>query len=194
MKDNYFWRVYVYGEYTRECCPEYLTPDNFRCLQNGLVDRVDVHTNTMLGFLQDECTTEISRFVLLDHMDWLYDRSRHLLQQEWQSIVHRAAPSARIIWRSAAPSVEFVDPLTISLGGSSRQVGQVLSYDRELASRLHVQDRVHTYGSFYIAELDKSDAGTEMAGSEGDDAEDAHTGIAEDTRAVELAADSRCHS
>jgi hypothetical protein len=45
--------------------------------------------------------------------------------------------SARIIWRSAAPSVEFVDPLTVLLGTTSVQVGQVLSYDRELASRLH---------------------------------------------------------
>jgi hypothetical protein len=29
----------------------------------------------------------------------------------------------------------------------------LLSYQTELASQLHVQDRVHTYGSFCIADL-----------------------------------------
>ena len=24
IHDNYFWRVYLNGQYTRECCPEYL--------------------------------------------------------------------------------------------------------------------------------------------------------------------------
>ena len=27
--DNYFWRVYITGSYTPDCCPEYLKPANF---------------------------------------------------------------------------------------------------------------------------------------------------------------------
>jgi S-adenosylmethionine-diacylglycerol 3-amino-3-carboxypropyl transferase len=29
----------------------------------------------------------------------------------------------------------------------------MLEYDRDLAAELHAKDRVHTYGSFYIADL-----------------------------------------
>ncbi len=160
LKDNYFWRVYIRGEYTRDCCPEYLKPENFRRLKEGLVDRVEIHTDTVFGFLS-RCSSNISRFVLLDHMDWLYDRSRDLLEREWQVIVDRAAPGTRVIWRSAAPSVEFVDPLTISLAGAPVSLGQLLCYDHELATHLHAQDRVHTYGSFYIAQAREGPGGDE---------------------------------
>ena len=51
LGDNYFWRVYVNGEYTRECCPEYLKAESFARLKQGLVDRVEIHTNTVEGFL-----------------------------------------------------------------------------------------------------------------------------------------------
>jgi S-adenosylmethionine-diacylglycerol 3-amino-3-carboxypropyl transferase len=38
-------------------------------------------------------------------------------------------------------------------GGQQRELGELLGYNRELAERLHVEDRVHTYGSFYIAQV-----------------------------------------
>ncbi len=193
LKDNYFWRVYIRGEYTRDCCPEYLKPENFRRLKEGLVDRVEIHTDTVFGFLS-RCSSNISRFVLLDHMDWLYDRSRDLLEREWQVIVDRAAPETRVIWRSAAPSVEFVDPLTISVAGAPVSLGQLLCYDHELATHLHAQDRVHTYGSFYIARLEKDRVVTRMTGSEGGDREDEFLGNVEDTYATELVAHTRCIS
>ena len=34
-----------------------------------------------------------------------------------------------------------------------RSLGELLTYDRELAAQLHGKDRVHTYGSFYIADV-----------------------------------------
>lgn len=70
--DNYFWRLYMTGEYTADCCPEYLRPGNFQKLKDGLVDRVSVHTDSVQGFLEKH-DRPISRFVLLDHMDWLSD-------------------------------------------------------------------------------------------------------------------------
>ncbi len=91
MKDNYFWRVYMNGEYSRDCCPEYLKAENFSTLKNGLVDRVSTHTDSVQGFLEKHDGT-ISRFILLDHMDWLSDQFFPLLESEWQAIVDRAAP------------------------------------------------------------------------------------------------------
>jgi S-adenosylmethionine-diacylglycerol 3-amino-3-carboxypropyl transferase len=46
-----------------------------------------------------------------------------------------------------------VDPVEVRLKGSRWRMGDLLSYRRELAAELHKRDRVHTYGSFYIADL-----------------------------------------
>jgi S-adenosylmethionine-diacylglycerol 3-amino-3-carboxypropyl transferase len=49
LADNYFWRVYVTGSYTRLCCPEYLKAKNFEQLKGGLADRISVSTDTVEG-------------------------------------------------------------------------------------------------------------------------------------------------
>jgi S-adenosylmethionine-diacylglycerol 3-amino-3-carboxypropyl transferase len=152
LRDNYFWRVYLTGCYSSSCCPEYLKPDKFERLKNGLIDCIKVHTTSAAEFLE-QGYEPISRFVLLDHQDWLYAKRNGALQREWQAIVHRATPNARIIWRSAGLDVDFVDPLTVQFGGQECRVGELLDYETELATRLHAQDRVHTYGSFHIAQL-----------------------------------------
>jgi S-adenosylmethionine-diacylglycerol 3-amino-3-carboxypropyl transferase len=41
----------------------------------------------------------------------------------------------------------------VTIDGRSRGTSEILAYDRDLAARLHPLDRVHTYGSFFIAEL-----------------------------------------
>jgi S-adenosylmethionine-diacylglycerol 3-amino-3-carboxypropyl transferase len=152
MKDNYFWRVYMNGEYSRECCPEYLKVENFQRLKDGLVDRVSTHTDSVQGFLEKYDGT-ISRFILLDHMDWLSDQFFPLLESEWQAIVDRAAPGARLIWRSGGLRTDFIDQVQINRNGQIQPVSPLLNYHGELADQLHEKDRVHTYGSFYIADL-----------------------------------------
>lgn len=152
MRDNYFWRVYINGEYSRTCCPEYLVESNFNQLKAGLVDRVSTHTNSVQGFLEGHQGT-ISRFVLLDHMDWLSDHFFPLLESEWQAIVDRAAPGTRMIWRSGGFNTDFINQVNVRINGQTTAIHTRLKYNRELAAELHPQDRVHTYGSFYIAEL-----------------------------------------
>jgi S-adenosylmethionine-diacylglycerol 3-amino-3-carboxypropyl transferase len=152
LVDNYFWRVYLTGRYTHDCCPEYLRPENFTRLKEGLVDRVNVITCSVQSFLET-CPERISRFVLLDHMDWMSGQYFDLLEAEWQAIVDQAAPHARVIWRSGGLRTEFVDRARVRVNSHSRSVGELLTYHTDLARRLHRQDRVHTYGSFYIADL-----------------------------------------
>ena len=154
LQDNYFWRVYLTGEYTPECCPEYLKAANFEALRDGVVENVSTHTDSVLGFLETHAAP-VSRYVLLDHMDWLYSNYKDVLAAEWQGIVDRAAPETKIIWRSAGLSVDFVDPIKVQLNGGQTKMGDVLQYHSELAEELHEQDRVNTYGSFYIADLQK---------------------------------------
>ncbi|QDT65823.1 DUF3419 family protein [Calycomorphotria hydatis] len=153
LSDNYFWRVYLTGSYTRDCCPEYVKEENVTALRDGLIDRVIPHTTTMTAFLREH-DEPITRFVLLDHMDWLSvgKRSRWL-QEEWQAIVDRAAPNTRLLWRSAGLSVDFIDPVEVTVDGEHKTVGDLLTYHPDLAAELHQVDRVNTYGSFYIADL-----------------------------------------
>ena len=152
IQDNYFWRVYLTGRYEQDCCPEYLKPENFERLKAGLVDRISVNTNTVEGFLKKH-PGRISRFVLLDHMDWMAGAQPQLLQSEWQAILDRAAEQTRVLWRSAGMQVDFIDPLKIQYQGRTTEMGELLRYQSQLASELHQQDRVNTYGSFYIADL-----------------------------------------
>lgn len=152
LMDNYFWRVYLTGRYTPECCPEYLRPHNFARLKAGLVDRVSTHTTTVLDFLRAH-DRPISRFVLLDHMDWLVSNAYDVLESQWSSILKHSGPQARILFRSGGLSSDFVDRVETKVHGRLCRVGERLQYDRELADRLHPVDRVHTYGSFHIANV-----------------------------------------
>lgn len=152
IADNYFWRVYLTGRYSEACCPEYLKEHNFILLKDGLVDRIQTHTNTLEGFL-GTCEEPVSRFVLLDHMDWLSTLASNALVQEWKAILNHAAAACRIIWRSGGQHTRFVDDIVIPAGTDSFRLGERLSYNEPLARELHEKDRVHTYGSFHIADL-----------------------------------------
>jgi S-adenosylmethionine-diacylglycerol 3-amino-3-carboxypropyl transferase len=152
LADNYFWRVYLTGHYTSDCCPEYLTPNGFAELKAGKVDCISVHTDSLLRFFE-KFPASINRFVLLDHMDWLSSNRNPILGKQWQRLLDRAAPDARILWRSGGLQVDYVDPIEVKYGGKKQRLGDLLHYHHELAQRLHQQDRVHTYGSFYIADL-----------------------------------------
>lgn len=151
FSDNYFYRVYLQGRYTRECCPEYLKADNFDRLKS-LIGRLKVHTSTVTHFL-NHAEPGISKFVLLDHMDWMNHNNPHGLVDEWGAILEKARPGARAIYRSAGLKVGYLDHLKVRYRGETRELGALLKYHPEMAAELHARDRVHTYGSFYIADL-----------------------------------------
>jgi S-adenosylmethionine-diacylglycerol 3-amino-3-carboxypropyl transferase len=149
---NYFWRVYVRGAYTRDCCPEYLKPDNFLALKMGLADRITHHTCTVTEMLQG-VRPRISKFVLLDHMDWLGSFRPEALREEWTTLLECAAPGARAIFRSAHAQPAYLDTLTVPGAGRNRNLRELLTFHPELATRLTQADRVHTYAGFHIADV-----------------------------------------
>jgi len=149
-KDNYFWWLYLFGYYTPERCPEYLKKENFEILRER-VDRISTHSTSVLDFLNGH-STPLHRLILLDHMDWLATYGKPILAAEWQAIAEHAASDARIIWRSAGTDTDFLNSIDIEIANQSRPLGELLNYKTELADELHVIDRVHTYGSFYIAD------------------------------------------
>jgi S-adenosylmethionine-diacylglycerol 3-amino-3-carboxypropyl transferase len=149
--DNYFWRVYFQGFYTRECCPEYLKPANFELLRSRL-DGLKIHTATVTDFLR-QAAPGLSKFVLLDHMDWMSCHHPEGLVEEWNAILRKARPGARAIYRSAGLQVDYLDHLKVKRGGREVELGSLLRHNHKLSAELHARDRVHTYGSFYIADL-----------------------------------------
>ncbi len=146
--DNYFWSLYVRGRYSEQCCPEYLKESGFTALKGGLVDRVEPHTCTVTEFLRST-DRPISRFVLLDHMDWMSSYYPEALLEEWEAIMERATPGARILFRSAHARPAYLERIRLD----SRPLREKLRFHDELAQRLTLQDRVHTYAGFHIAEV-----------------------------------------
>jgi S-adenosylmethionine-diacylglycerol 3-amino-3-carboxypropyl transferase len=151
FNNNYFWRVYFQGFYTPQCCPEYLKSENFERLR-GCLSRLNIHTSTVTDFVS-QAEPGLARFVLLDHMDWMSCANPQGLIEEWNAILANAAPGARAIFRSAGLRVHFLDHLRVRFGAKECELGTLLKYHPELAAELHARDRVHTYGSFHIADL-----------------------------------------
>ncbi|MDR0521407.1 MAG: BtaA family protein [Planctomycetaceae bacterium] len=152
IQDNYFWRLYATGSYTPSCCPEYLEHENFSKLKGGLVNRVSAHTDTVEGFLRKH-DGRISRFVLLDHMDWLSYHLYDALVSEWDAILQKAAAETRILWRSGGLRTDYIDTVPVNFHGQKTTLKEILMFDTAKAAELHKLDRVHTYGSFTIADL-----------------------------------------
>jgi|NOAtaT_6_FD_contig_101_300682_length_1498_multi_9_in_0_out_0_1 S-adenosylmethionine-diacylglycerol 3-amino-3-carboxypropyl transferase len=152
IKDNYFYRVYLTGEYTKDCCPEYLTKEGFEKLKAGAIDNVSYHTETIEEFLVSHKKKDITRFILLDHMDWM-STNPVPLRKEWQAILDNAPENTRVLYRSASETAEFVGDTEVKFNGKDQTVRDVLNYNPSVASKLHVLDRVHTYAGFFVADL-----------------------------------------
>lgn len=150
LADNYFWHVYLTGRYRRDCCPEYLKPGNFERLKHGLADRIETHTTTVTRFLHAHAAP-ISRFVLLDHMDWMSSCHPDALVEEWEAIRARAAPGARILLRSAQARPAYLE--NVRIGPGRERLRDAFRFMDSEASALQAGDRVHTYPGFVIADV-----------------------------------------
>jgi len=147
---NYFWTVYVRGHYTETCCPEYLKPEQFEALKSGQAECIHLHTKTVSEFLA-ETEESISKFVLLDHMDWMSSYYPEALAEEWSLILQRARPDARIILRSAHQAPRWLE--TLELGDGRTRLSDHLTFQPDLAAAIQPLDRVHTYAGFHIADV-----------------------------------------
>ncbi len=138
IADNYFWRVYMTGEYTPTCCPNYLRPEHFRTLGDR-GDRVATHTCTVTEFLRDN-PGRYTHYILLDHQDWLAGHDPEALAEEWELILANSRPGTKVLMRSAGLDLGF---LPRSLDGRVRFLPDV-------TEPLHRVDRVGTYGSLHL--------------------------------------------
>lgn len=141
MCDNYFWRVYLTGSYTRTCCPNYVKAEHFGTLHQ-YAGRIFTHTATLHDFLLLH-PGEYSHFVLLDHQDWLAHHAPDTLAKEWRLILANSRPGTKILLRSASAQPDF-------LPSDARAR---LRFFPEQTEPLHQLDRVGTYASVHLAEV-----------------------------------------
>ncbi|HHC75099.1 MAG TPA: DUF3419 family protein [Thiothrix sp.] len=141
IHDNYFWRAYITGSYTETCCPNYLKKPHFATLQEN-VSRVTHHTKTISEFLQQN-PDKYTHFILLDHQDWLAWHMPEALQEEWDLILANSQAGTKILLRSAAPTLDFVPA----------NVQDALHFSPEITEPIHQTDRVGTYSSLHLAEV-----------------------------------------
>ena len=151
LADNYFWRVYLTGEFTTDCCPRYLERKNFARLKQ-LISRVELDCNSVERHLQ-ESQHKYSRFVLLDHMDWLTGKRTPELAGEWQAIVDHASDNAIVLWRSLGSGLDYLSGVRVRRDGRAVPLDDVLDYNRPLAAELLLRERANAYGSLHIATL-----------------------------------------
>lgn len=139
IHDNYFYRVYVNGEYTESCCPEYLKADSYEILKPQ-TDKINTYTTTISEFLKAN-PGKYSHYILLDHQDWLAANDTAALEEEWALILENSRPGTRILLRSAAEKVDFFPDF----------VKERVVFEKEKTAVQHQLDRVGTYASTYLA-------------------------------------------
>lgn len=141
IEENYFWRVYITGSYTLNCCPNYLRSENQGVLRERM-DRLKPYTGTVANFLREN-SGFYSHYVLLDHQDWLAWNDPVALREEWDLILANSRPGTKILMRSAGLDLSFVPD----------EIRARLRFQPERTEALHQLDRVGTYGSTHFAEV-----------------------------------------
>ena len=141
VRENYFWRIYLKGQYTKECCPNYLKEENFEPIKSQ-TGKVACKTNSISDFLKEN-PAKYTHFVLLDHQDWLAAHSPNALEVEWQLILQNSVPGAKVLIRSAAGNIGFFPEF----------VKEAVNFEKIDSNSLNSFDRVGTYASTYLGKI-----------------------------------------
>ncbi|SER32744.1 BtaA family protein [Neolewinella agarilytica] len=143
IHENYFYRLYLKGRYSKDCCPGYLKEENFELLKSR-TKCIRPHTTTVADFLKKN-PKAYSHFVLLDHQDWLAANAPAALAEEWRLILANSRPGTRILLRSATSRPETVPDF----------VRQRTRFRNDLSNVQAKLDRVGTYAGTFLLEVIK---------------------------------------
>ncbi|MFA7326426.1 MAG: BtaA family protein [Candidatus Kapaibacterium sp.] len=135
LSQNYFWYLYIKGQYSKETCPNYLKEENFGLLQQN-VGKVKLVTDTFYNQLKNSPDNSYSHIILLDHFDWFWEDKETQLRV-WNEIKRVAKPKAKILFRSAASNRDYLIP----------EIQNEIDYRDDLTSSFANRGRVGTYGS-----------------------------------------------
>ncbi|CAG8572399.1 12315_t:CDS:2, partial [Cetraspora pellucida] len=137
--DGYFYFLCLMLHYSFESCPSYLTQSGFNKLKSGALDSIRIHTSYIIDALKGLDEGELTRAVLMDHIDWF---SECEADEEIKQLARAVRKGGQVFWRSSARHPWYnkvfvkhgfdVEPVCIREPGSSVPL-----------------DRVNMYASFY---------------------------------------------
>ncbi|KAJ2156603.1 hypothetical protein GGF46_005078 [Coemansia sp. RSA 552] len=144
--DNHFYHMLIAQQYSPECCPEYLTKNGFSKLQQQVVNSKAhpmfcIHTATVVDVLWKMYPGELSKAVVMDHMDWLTAKD---VDAEVRALKHALRRGGFVLWRSAARIPWYV--ANFEAGGFRVEPLAIRQPNTQVAL-----DRVNMYASFYKA-------------------------------------------
>ncbi|KAG0266620.1 hypothetical protein DFQ27_009627 [Actinomortierella ambigua] len=97
--DQYFYNLVINRRYTPTSCPSYLTEQGFNELkQEGRLDSFKLHTDSILNVLRSLKDGELTKAVLMDHMDWFNYKDAEEEIREVARVIRRGG---MVLWRSA---------------------------------------------------------------------------------------------
>lgn len=135
LSENYFWYLYINGNYSKETCPNYLKEENFSLLKQN-INNIRLITDTFYNVLKNSEDNSFSHIILLDHFDWFWKDNDTQLKV-WKQIKRVAKPNAKILFRSAASNRNYLIP----------EIQHEIEYRDDLVQGLTNRGRVGTYGS-----------------------------------------------
>lgn len=135
---NPYWAQYLNLEVAPEDQLPYLRAENFPKLRQT-INRLEFATKSVFDFLNTTPHT-FTHFVLLDHMDWMTEHNRDLLVKQWELLFQKAAPNAKVLFRTAHHNVHFLPKF----------VKDKLVITKVDEHWLQHHDRVGTYTGTYI--------------------------------------------
>ncbi|KAJ2308594.1 hypothetical protein IWW55_000339, partial [Coemansia sp. RSA 2706] len=145
--DNYFYRLLICQQYTQDCCPDYLTMSGYHKLREVACSRKHVafhiHTATIVDTLWALQPGELTKCVLMDHMDWLSPAD---VNMEIAALKHALQSGGFVLWRSAARSPWYA-------ANFAQQGFRVDAIAVRRPNTLDPLDRVNMYASFYKATM-----------------------------------------
>ncbi|KAF9906775.1 hypothetical protein EC991_000286 [Linnemannia zychae] len=97
--DQYFYNLVVNRKYTRESCPSYLSEEGFQSLKTQKsTDAMLLHTRSIIDVLRSLQDGELTKAVLMDHMDWFDPKDA---EEEIKEVSRAIRSGGMVLWRSA---------------------------------------------------------------------------------------------
>lgn len=140
--ENYYWRVYLEGSFTKTCCPDYLKEENFEVLKSN-IDKLHISTGGIHRFL-DQTDQTFTHVVLLDYMDWLVGSDEVQLEKDWEHILNQTKKGSKILFRTAYQNADFLPDF------ATKKINPQQIDEHWIAKN----DRVGTYTGTWLGEIE----------------------------------------
>ncbi|MBO6792286.1 MAG: DUF3419 family protein [Balneolaceae bacterium] len=140
--NNPYWGRYLKLPTLNKPTLDYLQEENFNLLRDRS-DRIHFSTISFSDYLS-QTTQKFTHFVLLDHMDWMVGHDKQALDKEWEYILERAEPGAKVLFRTAFDHLDFIPNF----------VHERCKIDQVDPQWLKENDRVGTYTGTYFGVIE----------------------------------------